>query len=513
MAIDCDSGKLVSPPSSCAYAALSYVWGAISSAEQVEHDTSICNSGTNQSYLALDERAPRVVQDAITVTKELGLKYLWVDKYCINQNDPDVKLEQIGKMDLIYGSAEFTIIAAAGSDENHGLPGVNSYIGKDLYGGDLRGLRCVTSQTQLYCTIRESKWSTRGLTYQEAMLSRRRILFTEAEVYFECCGMHCREALRTSLRLLHRKDMKNFLSWIRPGFFAGAGGVSTSWSKGLNAAGPFCERRQRQFVCHVENFSARQLTYDSDSLSALLGILRTFESAVPPIYHISGLPVVCGASGIATRSFISALGWRHNKDYDFRGPKRRSAFPSWSWIGWETTALFLKDDSHFNPFEVQVWIKDTNRKFLALEISDQINVLSQVRSYETFDVILLSAWVVGPAIWLEWKGCAIRNISRASQNGFIIEFCLSLPYISDKTYCWVQVSQGIQQIDDVFEKLLDSRFSCIILGSGISSTNMLLVEWQRSREFAMRVGTISMVGTDIADIQRWKLERRFIELQ
>jgi Heterokaryon incompatibility protein (HET) len=513
MAIDCDSGELVSPPSGCAYAALSYVWGAVSNAEQIDHDISICTPGMKQRYFALDQRVPRVVQDAITVTKELGLKYLWIDKYCINQNDQSVKLEQIGKMDLIYGSAEFTIIAAAGSDENHGLPGVNSYIRKDLYGGDLRGLRRVSSQTRLYCTIRESKWSTRGWTYQEAMLSRRRILFTEAEVYFECCGMHCREAVRTSLSLFHRKDMKNFMSWIRPGFFAGAGGISTGWSKGLDAGGPFCERRQRQFVCHVENFSTRQLTHDSDSLLALLGILRTFESAVPPIYHIAGLPVVCGAAGTATRSFISALGWRHKTQYHFRSPKRRSSFPSWSWIGWESTAMFLKDDSSFNTFEIEVSVKDTGRNFLALETSGKINMSSQVRSPEISNIILLSAWVVRPTMWLEWKGCAIRNISRGSQNGFIIEFCISLPYISKRNYCWVQLSQGIEQINDVFEKLLDSRFSCIILGSAVSSTNLLLVEWQRSREFATRVGTVSMVGAEIADIQRWKLERRFIELR
>ncbi|KAH6694904.1 hypothetical protein BKA61DRAFT_257124 [Leptodontidium sp. MPI-SDFR-AT-0119] len=325
--------------------------------------------------------------------------------------------------------------------------------------------------------------------------------------------MHCREALCSPLRLLHRKDMKNFMSWIRPGFFAGAGGVSTSWSKGLNAAGPFCERRQPQFVCHVENFTARQLSYDTDSLAALLGILRTFESAVPPIYHISGLPIVREAAGTATRSFISALGWSHNNNHNFRSPKRRSTFPSWSWIGWEATALFLKDDSSFTTFEVEVWIMDRSKTFLALEASDQITMSSQVLSSEISKVIRLSAWVVESTIWLEWRRCPVRNIRRAPESGLIVGFCVSLHYISDKNYCWVSVSQEIQQIGNVFEKLLDSRFSCIILGSGISSVNMLLVEWQPSREFVTRVGTISMVGTNIADIQRWKLERRFIELQ
>ncbi len=41
-------------------------------------------------------------------------------------------------MDLIYGSAEFTIIAAAGRDEDHGLLRVNGHMRKDLYGGNIR---------------------------------------------------------------------------------------------------------------------------------------------------------------------------------------------------------------------------------------------------------------------------------------------------------------------------------------------------------------------------------------
>lgn len=145
IAIDCDSGKLVSPPSGCAYAALSYVWGAISNAKQIDHNTSIYTSGTNQSYLTLDKRAPRVIQDAITATKQLGLKYLWINKYYTNQNNPKVKSKQIKKMDLIYNSAEFIIIVAARSDKNYRLPRVNSYIREDLYKGDLRGLRRVLS--------------------------------------------------------------------------------------------------------------------------------------------------------------------------------------------------------------------------------------------------------------------------------------------------------------------------------------------------------------------------------
>lgn len=35
-------------------------------------------------------------------------------------------------------------------------------------------------------SIKQSKWATRGWTYQEGCLSRRRLIFTEKEVLFLC---------------------------------------------------------------------------------------------------------------------------------------------------------------------------------------------------------------------------------------------------------------------------------------------------------------------------------------
>lgn len=43
--------------------------------------------------------------------------------------------------------------------------------------------------------ILESNYWTRGWTYQEGVLSNRRIVFTDEQVYWECSGMAAHESV------------------------------------------------------------------------------------------------------------------------------------------------------------------------------------------------------------------------------------------------------------------------------------------------------------------------------
>jgi hypothetical protein len=97
--------------------ALSYVWGANCQTEG--------HAGYRAgSSISLD--IPRTVADAISVTLQLGYRYLWVDEYCIDQNDENHRDDQIKRMDRIYHGADLTIVAAAGENKSHGLPGLGS---------------------------------------------------------------------------------------------------------------------------------------------------------------------------------------------------------------------------------------------------------------------------------------------------------------------------------------------------------------------------------------------------
>jgi hypothetical protein len=43
--------------------------------------------------------------------EQLGLKYLWVDCYCVGQSDYEAKQAQIENMHLVFECANLTIIA------------------------------------------------------------------------------------------------------------------------------------------------------------------------------------------------------------------------------------------------------------------------------------------------------------------------------------------------------------------------------------------------------------------
>lgn len=73
----------------------------------------------------LPKYLPQTIEDAILTAKNLSYDYLWVDRYCIPQEDNEERRQQIYQMNLVYNRAQATIIAAAGDEPNFGLPGVS----------------------------------------------------------------------------------------------------------------------------------------------------------------------------------------------------------------------------------------------------------------------------------------------------------------------------------------------------------------------------------------------------
>ncbi|KAF5983986.1 hypothetical protein FCOIX_2932, partial [Fusarium coicis] len=109
--------------------------------------------------------------------------------------------EQVGIMDIVYSLATVTLIAACGEDAHFGLPGVGSTPRGPQPLIKLHGRVWVSSDPEslLVARIKRSRWWTRAWTYQEGLFSRRRIFFTETEVYFECNDMCTQETVSFDL--------------------------------------------------------------------------------------------------------------------------------------------------------------------------------------------------------------------------------------------------------------------------------------------------------------------------
>lgn len=93
------------------YIALSHCWGA-SKPFITTHSTL---SEMEQGFRL--ENAPKTFRDAIIVTRELGLRYLWIDSFCIIQGDAEDWRIESTKMSGVYSNSYLTI-AAANLDED-----------------------------------------------------------------------------------------------------------------------------------------------------------------------------------------------------------------------------------------------------------------------------------------------------------------------------------------------------------------------------------------------------------
>ena len=83
------------------------------------------------------EKFPQTVLDAMEFCKTMGQRYLWIDRYCIVQDLPEQKHDQLRAMGIIYHYAYFTIIAAEG-DALIGLPGIQTPLKPDARASTFR---------------------------------------------------------------------------------------------------------------------------------------------------------------------------------------------------------------------------------------------------------------------------------------------------------------------------------------------------------------------------------------
>ena len=108
--------RLVLPTAPVEYVALSYCWGhKTQSTTTTKENLDLRHRGIDASKL------PRTLRDAITMTRALGLQYLWIDALCIVQDDPDDWAAEASRMAGVYSGADIVLAATNTSDCDDGF--------------------------------------------------------------------------------------------------------------------------------------------------------------------------------------------------------------------------------------------------------------------------------------------------------------------------------------------------------------------------------------------------------
>ena len=110
LAVDVLRMNLCRMPHGSRYIALSYCWPKVNTF--VTTKSNVTELYVPGALKVNRERIIQTIQDAIQCVSELGERYLWVDAFCIIQDDEEHKSCQIQQMDLVYECSLLTLIDA-----------------------------------------------------------------------------------------------------------------------------------------------------------------------------------------------------------------------------------------------------------------------------------------------------------------------------------------------------------------------------------------------------------------
>lgn len=194
--IDVANKCLVAGCVSEAFVALSYTYGRFSiptidaaALERLQEPHAL-DAPECDGYLS------PIIRHAIELTSVIGERYLWADAFCIPHANEELRSHELRMMGSIYASAILTIIAQDG-DSQDGLPGLQGISPpREIndqriipFGSEnliLRYTRAAAlSNMSAYPAI-GPQYHARAWTFQEYRLSRRRVIFKNQELHWQC---------------------------------------------------------------------------------------------------------------------------------------------------------------------------------------------------------------------------------------------------------------------------------------------------------------------------------------
>ena len=333
--------------SSHRYVTLSYCWGSRQFTRLESASIEKFKNGIDISEL------PPTIRDAVLVTQQLGMTYLWTDSLCIIQDSKDDWLKESALMSAVYRYSYLNLAAEAAVDAYGGLShqrnplvvnGLVLEVGWSFQRGRISSCKkeyLISQQNPWLHAVEKSPLHRRAWAYQERLLSARSVHFGSDQLYWGCFHSLASESwpslssfkpghpgyIPNSVTGATERGDKTTISWM----FNQSMLVKKRWSDAWN-------------IC-VARYSQGELTYPTDKLIALQGLANFFSEFYQDRY----------ISGHFLSSLPSSLLWYRDRSSSRRPVELfESIAPSWAWPSSQYPVDFLSRNEVQDLLEAMV---------------------------------------------------------------------------------------------------------------------------------------------------------------
>lgn len=254
---------------------------------------------------------PEMFQDAVFITRQLEIDYLWIDSLCIIQDCKEDWAREASRMGDVYRHAYLTLFALDATDCHHRILSRRfAPAKKDISVEEVESL----ALGDKHAIFKQSALCHRAWALQERLLSPRVLFYSNTEIFWECLACTAREgssrikAFRPteySYTSYECPDVKNCL--IMP--------------RGPSPSMPLSPPSDWYII--VVEYTRCYLTKPTDKLPALSGLAAIFQTNTGYTYM----------AGLWQEDFRDGLLWYVDRNQNkARHSRADNQTPSWSWI-------------------------------------------------------------------------------------------------------------------------------------------------------------------------------------
>ncbi len=290
-------------------------------------------------------------RDAVTIAREMNVRYLWIDSMCIIQNDTKDWEQESVKMGSYYSNALFNIAAVSASDGSGGcFSKHNSHEttpcpmtikvpaqGQNIWTGFLRSITSWDKAIQVSGFQRPPLWQ-RAWVLQERLLSNRLLMFSDMQMSWKCRQEEASESIpEGSIQLFDITQVERMLQLALMGLkkfrVQNVNLATSSKSATQNLEYGTEEELKAMYDAWydlVSSYGKCGLTVASDIFPAISGIASFMERATQDLY----------IAGLWARDLHRGLLWTAPDSTMSKPDLRQYRAPSWSWASLTATCGF-----------------------------------------------------------------------------------------------------------------------------------------------------------------------------